>query len=179
MTGHAPDPAVLRHRYGRAARTYAQTGVVFAEDFTDPDSLARFHYDIAHRDDSVVNMTEWPADHAPVRIALLGDLHVGAPFISLEKIEVIVDMIHSQSPDAVVLLGDYVVHGVIGGSDARGDDEVGVVGGLRKQFRHVLDLRTEVTGDIVVGRLCRIHNDASVHAPSDAKEPGSRPHRGS
>lgn len=40
-------------------------GVVFREDFTDPDSLERLQYDISHRDDFVVSMTEWPGDHVP------------------------------------------------------------------------------------------------------------------
>lgn len=71
--GEFADPDDRVSRTGRPLETFPDpepmpegaTGVVFAEDFTAPDSLSRFQYDIAHRDDSVVSMTEWPADHAP------------------------------------------------------------------------------------------------------------------
>jgi predicted MPP superfamily phosphohydrolase len=56
----------------------------------------------------------WPTDHAPLRVALLSDLHVGAPFVSLEKIDEVVETINRAQPDLVILLGDYIP-GVIGG----------------------------------------------------------------
>jgi predicted MPP superfamily phosphohydrolase len=77
-----------------------------------------------------LSLPHWPADHEPVRIALLGDLHVGAPFMSLEKIAVVVDMIRSQNPDGVVLLGDYVIQGVVGGIETAPEDFAHILGGL-------------------------------------------------
>lgn len=53
---------------------------------------------------------EAPLPH--LRVALLSDLHAGAPFITMEKVRTIVDRISEQHPDLVLLLGDYVVgHG--------------------------------------------------------------------
>lgn len=47
-----------------------------------------------------------------MRVALLSDLHAGAPFITIEKTRTIVDRILEQHPDLILLLGDYGVgHG--------------------------------------------------------------------
>lgn len=54
----------------------------------------------------------WPAGKAPLRIAVLSDLHVGAPHIDLAKLDEVVAQVNAQQPDLVVLLGDYVIHGV-------------------------------------------------------------------
>ncbi len=54
----------------------------------------------------------WPAGETPLRIAVLGDLHVGAPHIDLAKLDEVVAQVNAQRPDLVVLLGDYVIHGV-------------------------------------------------------------------
>jgi hypothetical protein len=58
----------------------------------------------------------WPASHRPLRIAFLVDLHVGAPHISLEKLRTIVRCTNALRPDLVLLGGDYVIDGVVGGN---------------------------------------------------------------
>jgi hypothetical protein len=50
----------------------------------------------------------------PVRIAVVSDLHVGSPFVTVEKLRVVVDRINARHPDMIVLLGDFVVTGMIG-----------------------------------------------------------------
>ena len=62
-----------------------------------------------------LSLPDWPLSHRPVRLALVSDIHAGAPFVTTEKIDAVVAAIQSEKPDAVVLLGDYVVQGVIGG----------------------------------------------------------------
>jgi predicted MPP superfamily phosphohydrolase len=57
---------------------------------------------------------KWPAGHPPLRIVALADLHIGAPFIDAAKVETIVARVNALEPDVVVLLGDYVAHGVVG-----------------------------------------------------------------
>ena len=52
----------------------------------------------------------------PLRIAALADLHVGAPYITRAKLQQVVQATNTQHPDLIVLLGDYVIQGVIGGS---------------------------------------------------------------
>src|SRR5512138_1518271 len=51
----------------------------------------------------------WPAALAGLRIAVLADIHAGAPHVGLDKVERIVATVDQTRPDMVVLLGDYVV----------------------------------------------------------------------
>ncbi|MBR0825289.1 metallophosphoesterase [Bradyrhizobium manausense] len=50
---------------------------------------------------------QWPADF-PLKIAVLADLHACDPWMSLERIEGIVERTNALNADIVVLLGDYV-----------------------------------------------------------------------
>jgi len=52
---------------------------------------------------------------SPLRIAVLADLHAGSPYIDEAKIERIVALTNAASPDLVLLAGDYVIQGVLGG----------------------------------------------------------------
>jgi predicted MPP superfamily phosphohydrolase len=51
----------------------------------------------------------------PLRVALAADLHVGSPGTGIEKLDRVVARINEAKPDIVLLLGDYVIQGVIGG----------------------------------------------------------------
>jgi predicted MPP superfamily phosphohydrolase len=44
-----------------------------------------------------------------VRLAVLADLHVCDPWMSIERVAAIVEQTNSLKPDAILLLGDYVV----------------------------------------------------------------------
>jgi predicted MPP superfamily phosphohydrolase len=50
---------------------------------------------------------QWPADF-PLRIAVIADLHACDPWMSLERIEAIVERTNALDADIIVLLGDYV-----------------------------------------------------------------------
>ncbi len=54
-------------------------------------------------------------DVAPLRIAVIGDLHAGAPYIDEDKMRRIVTLTNAAKPDIVLLTGDYVVQRVLGG----------------------------------------------------------------
>jgi uncharacterized protein len=58
-----------------------------------------------------------PGSHAldGLRIAVLADLHVGSPFNRLDNLARIVDATNEAQPDLVLLAGDYVIKGVLGG----------------------------------------------------------------
>lgn len=62
-----------------------------------------------------VPIARWPEDIGPLRIAALADLHTGSPHITVEKVREIVTSVNAERPDLIVLLGDYVIHGVAGG----------------------------------------------------------------
>ncbi len=51
-----------------------------------------------------------------LRIAVVSDLHIGSPHVGLEKLQAVVDAIDAERPELVVLLGDLVVQGVLGGT---------------------------------------------------------------
>ncbi|HZP38875.1 MAG TPA: metallophosphoesterase [Methylomirabilota bacterium] len=57
----------------------------------------------------------WPAGMKPLRVAAIADVHTGAPHITLDRLREVVARTNAARPDLVVLLGDYVVHGVVGG----------------------------------------------------------------
>ncbi len=56
---------------------------------------------------------KWPSRVPPLRIAIVSDLHVGAPHIDLARVDDIVARINAGNPDLVLLLGDFVIHGVL------------------------------------------------------------------
>ena len=74
---------------------------------------------------------EWPAGQLPIRVAFLTDLHVGAPHMGLARLEAIVDRVTEARPDLVLLGGDYVVQGVVGGRFVPPEDIARVLGRLR------------------------------------------------
>jgi hypothetical protein len=47
----------------------------------------------------------WTA--APLRIAVIGDLHLGWPWVGLDRLAQVVALANAQAPDLAVLLGDY------------------------------------------------------------------------
>lgn len=65
--------------------------------------------------ESAVPIARWPAALGPLRIVALADLHTGAPHTTVEKLRDIVATVNAARPDLIVLLGDYVIHGVVGG----------------------------------------------------------------
>ncbi|MFN7927780.1 MAG: metallophosphoesterase [Blastocatellia bacterium] len=65
---------------------------------------------------TTLTIAGWPAGFAHCKIVALSDLHVGAPHITRDKVRTIVARANEQQPDLIVLLGDYVIQGVVGGN---------------------------------------------------------------
>ena len=63
-----------------------------------------------------VHLPNWPDPCDGLRVAVLADLHVGSPFNGLNKLDRIVDLTLAAKPDLILLAGDYVIHGVLGGN---------------------------------------------------------------
>jgi len=55
-----------------------------------------------------IQIETWPAELNGLRVAVIGDIHTGGPFIDDNKLARIVELTNQQQPDLVVLLGDYM-----------------------------------------------------------------------
>ena len=73
----------------------------------------------------------WRPEHAGLRVAVLADLHVGSPHNGPEKLRRVVRMVNGARPDVVVVLGDLVIQGVVGGSFVPPEEMAGELRGLR------------------------------------------------
>ncbi len=59
---------------------------------------------------------DWPALLSDMKIVFLTDPHVGGPHITLDKLKEIVETTNEMNPDLILLGGDYVVTGLVGGT---------------------------------------------------------------
>ena len=105
-----PSPMIRRRVLLVAALVTLVGGVGFLwRAFrVEPDSLVVAEYTIP--------VPGWPASAEGLRIAAVGDIHAGAPFIDEAKIAAITARINAAHPDLVIWLGDYVIQGVVGGT---------------------------------------------------------------
>lgn len=71
----------------------------------------------------------WPDGWGDLRVAVLGDFQVGAPWFKLKHLDRVVERVNAMEPDLVVLLGDYVIEGVLFG---RFVQPAGIAGSLSK-----------------------------------------------
>src|SRR5688500_14915182 len=55
-----------------------------------------------------LELPRWPARLDGLRVALVSDLHAGAPHVGLDRVEQVAALVQAQRPDLVALLGDYV-----------------------------------------------------------------------
>ncbi len=72
----------------------------------------------------------WPQELSGLRVALLADFHVGAPRNGLDKLRRAVALTNAAAPDLILLGGDYVIHGVLGGAFVEPRDIAAVLAGL-------------------------------------------------
>lgn len=77
--------------------------------YIEPSGIRVKEYDIA-LGDGAARLPE------PLRIAVIADLHAGAPYINEAKIDRIVALTNASHPDLILLPGDFVIQGVLGGS---------------------------------------------------------------
>jgi uncharacterized protein len=88
----------------------------------EPSGLRNEDYDLL--------LPGWPEACSGLRIAVLADLHVGSPWNGLAKLAEVVELTQRAHPDLVLLAGDYVIHGVVGGHFVPPEDSTRVLGQL-------------------------------------------------
>jgi uncharacterized protein len=64
----------------------------------------------------------WSPELSGLRVAVLADLHVGSPFNGISKLHRIVELTNRLTPDLIVIPGDLVIQGVLGGSFVTPED---------------------------------------------------------
>ncbi|HJX29236.1 MAG TPA: metallophosphoesterase [Thermoanaerobaculia bacterium] len=79
----------------------------------------------------ILRIPDWQPAHRGLKIAILTDLHVGSPHTGLEKLEKVVESTNDERPDLVVILGDLVIQGVVGGRFVEPEPIADVLRGLR------------------------------------------------
>src|SRR4029078_1257554 len=82
----------------------AVTLLVYA-GWIEPDSLRVSRYTVSQASPLLRGL----------RIAVISDLHAGAPYIDTAKIDRVVAMTNQAKPDLILLTGDYVITGMPGG----------------------------------------------------------------
>ena len=111
----------------------------------EPDTLITPHSDFTLGDaqvSGVVRASTLGGGQAPVafeqsgalRIAVISDLHVGSPWIDLKKVADVVATTNAQNPDLILLAGDYLITGVVGGSYTDPAVFAPILGGLRAKY---------------------------------------------
>jgi predicted MPP superfamily phosphohydrolase len=70
----------------------------------------------------------------PLRIVALADVHTGSPWNWTSNLRRVVARANAEGPDLVVLLGDYVIHGVLGGRFVPPEEIAPILGGLRARL---------------------------------------------
>ena len=68
---------------------------------------------------SPYTVAEVPPALKGLRIAVISDLHAGAPYIDTAKIDRVVAMTNAAKPDLILLTGDYVITAIPGGEFMR------------------------------------------------------------
>lgn len=89
----------------------------------EPSSLTVIH--------QTVEVDDWHREHTGLKIALLSDLHVGSPHRSLARLRETVERTNREHADLVLLLGDFVIQDVVGGSFVNPEPIAEELGALR------------------------------------------------
>ncbi len=71
----------------------------------------------------------WPRDLDGLRVAVVGDVHAGSPWVGLDRVRTVVDRVVAARPDLVVLLGDHVAD-VVGGTHLEPEQVADALAGL-------------------------------------------------
>jgi predicted MPP superfamily phosphohydrolase len=72
-----------------------------------------------------VELSGWPGDVSPLRVALLSDIHLGNRAMSIERLNSIVEQVNAARPDLILAAGDFLVgHDALGASERAAGLEV-------------------------------------------------------
>ncbi len=81
-----------------------------------------------------VRLKDWPKELAGFSVVLITDPHVGSPHIGLAKMREIVERTNALKPDLILLGGDYVIQGVLGGRPVASREIAAVLSHLQARY---------------------------------------------
>jgi uncharacterized protein len=76
------------------------SGLAIWAFYVEPSRLMVNHYPL--------KLQKWSTKHNGLKIVAISDIHGGSNFVTEERIREVVTQANSQSPDLIVLLGDYL-----------------------------------------------------------------------
>jgi predicted MPP superfamily phosphohydrolase len=68
---------------------------------------------------AAIGLPDWPAGAAPIKVALVSDIHIGNIAMDAARLRRIVGQVEAARPDLIVLAGDFVVGEDASGIEAR------------------------------------------------------------
>ena len=95
-------------RLARTALVFVALGLPAWAFWIEPASLFNHDYD--------VTLENWPPECDGLQIAVLADLHVGSPYNGLDALKDVIALTDRAQTDLVLLAGDFVIQGVVGGT---------------------------------------------------------------
>jgi len=99
-------------------------GLALDAFWLEPSSLRLARYDVALEAPKLKGL----------KIAVISDLHAGAPYIDTQKIDRVVALTNAAHPDLILLTGDYVIQEVLGGHHMPIETIVAHLKGLKAPF---------------------------------------------
>jgi hypothetical protein len=99
----------------------AVSGLALYAGWFEPSSLRLSSYSVSQPSSGLRGL----------RVAVISDLHGGAPFIDVAQIKRVVRMTNAARPDLVLLTGDYMTNGIKGGHRMPIEDMTAQLRGLR------------------------------------------------
>src|SRR5262249_35691025 len=81
-----------------------------------------------------ITLPSCPEGLRGMRIAVISDLHAGSPYVTIDKINRIVETTNAAQPDLILLPGDFVIQGVKGGRFMEPEVIASALKGLRARF---------------------------------------------
>ena len=68
---------------------------------------------------AAIGLEDWPAGAAPIKVALVSDIHIGNVAMDAARLRRVVSQVEAAKPDLIVLAGDFVVGEDASGIEAR------------------------------------------------------------
>ncbi len=81
--------------------------------------------------EETIVVSSWPSSCNGKSIAIIADLHVGSPYKGVESLYDLVNKVNLKKPDLILLPGDFVIQGVVGGSFVEPRKVASVLAGLQ------------------------------------------------